>query len=215
MHVQFKILGAAVGTAALLAVAAPASANLLGNNGFESPAVPGGGPPEYFGAGDDWTAFGGGTFVVSSAVVTPNTGDQSFKTFGGASGAFQDFPAAPGQLWNGGAHLLNFSGDAMTGGKVGAVNIEWLDAGMNQISFISNGTFTAASPQDQWTLQTITGTAPAGTAFARLTVISGDFLGAGAGAVFYDDAFFELVPAPGAAGLLAFAGIAAARRRRN
>ena len=60
--------------------------------------------------------------------------------------------------------------------------------------FISNGTFTAAdAPVDVWTLQTITGPAPADAAFARFVVITGDFLPGGpGGAPFYDDAFFEL-----------------------
>jgi hypothetical protein len=86
----------------------------------------------------------------------------------------------------------------MGGGQVAAVNIEWIQAdGVTQstiIPFISNGTFTAASPQNVWTLQTITGDAPDDAAFARFVVITGDFLPGGpGGAPFYDDAFFELL----------------------
>ena len=186
-----------------LAISVPvATANVLGNPGFESPATPVA-PPEYYGAGDAWTSFGGGIFTVSSAVVAPHTGNQSLKLFGGCcSGAFQQFPALPGQTWNGGVWILNASQDQMANGQVAAVNIEWIQAdGVTNSAitpFISNGTFTAASPVDTWTLQTITGVAPADAAFARLVVITGDFLPGGAGgAPFYDDAFFEeIIPTP-------------------
>jgi len=189
--------------AALAIPASVVNANVLGNPGFESPVIPGGGPPEYFGAGDAWTSFGGGIYTVGSAVVIPIGGIQSLKLFGGCcSGAFQQFPALPGQTWNGGVWMLNSSSDPMAGGQVAAVNIEWIQAdGTTQSTitpFISNGTFTAASPLDNWTLQTITGVAPADAAFARLVVITGDFLpGGSGGAPFFDDAFFEeAVPTP-------------------
>ena len=87
--------------------------------------------------------------------------------------------------------------DPMANGQVAAVNIEWIKAdGTNSdiLPFISNGTFTAAdAPVDVWTQQTITGPAPDDVAFARLVIITGDFLPGGpGGAPFYDDAFFEL-----------------------
>jgi hypothetical protein len=179
----------------LVVYAGSGSADVLTNPGFESPVIA---PPavEYWGAGDGWTSFGGGIYTISSAVgVPPNTGDQLLKMFGGCcSGAWQQFPCVPGEEWNGGVWIRNSSLDPMSGGQVAAVNIEWMAAdGATQISFISNGTFTAASPQDVWTLQTITGIAPEGAAFARLVLITGDFVPGGpGGAPFYDDAFFEL-----------------------
>lgn len=190
------------------ALAVPASvvtANSLGNPGFEIPAIPPG-PPEYYGAGASWTSFGGGIYTVGAAVVAPHTGAQSLKLFGGCcSGAFQQYPALPGQNWNGGVWMLNASVDPMGGGQVAAVNIEWIKAdGVSQssiIPFISNGSFTAASPRDVWTLQPISGIAPADAAFARLVVITGDFLPGGpGGAPFFDDAFLVLdqpVPSKG------------------
>jgi hypothetical protein len=189
-------------TAFTLVASAPvtSAANLLGNPGFESPATPVA-PPEYYGAGDAWTSFGGGIYTVSSVVVPPNSGNQSLKTFGGCcSGAFQQFPAAPGETWNGGVWMRNASTDPMTGGQVAAVNIEWIQAdGVTNstiIPFISNGTFTSASAQDVWTLKTITGVAPADAAYARLVVITGDFGGQPfGGAPFFDDAFFEKLDA--------------------
>jgi hypothetical protein len=186
-----------------LAIVAPvASANVLGNSDFEIPATPAA-PPEYYGAGAPWNNFGGGIFTVSSVVVTPQSGNQSLKMFGGCcSGTYQQFPAVPGETWNGGVWMLNSSVDPMGGGQVAAINIEWIQAdGTTQsviTPFISNGTFTASATRDVWTLQTITGPAPADAAFARLVLITGDFQPGGpAGAPFFDNAFFEKVqPTP-------------------
>jgi hypothetical protein len=182
----------------LLVAVGPASANLLINPGFESPAFVG---AEAAGAGDGWTPFNANYRIQGQPPIGPagaHGGTVVLKVFG-VAGAFQDFPASEGQTWNGGAWILNDSADPMAGGQVAAVNIEWLDVGGGQISFISNGTFTLAAcegcsaPSDTWTLQTITGVAPAGTAFARFVLITGDFQPGGAGgAPRYDDAFFEL-----------------------
>lgn len=190
-------------TATALALSAPVAslANQIGNPGFEFPATPAA-PPEYFGPGAAWSGFGGGIFTVNSSVVPPHSGNQCLKLFGGCcSGAFQQVPTLPGQMWNGEVWMLNSSRDPMGGGQVAAVNIEWIKAdGTNSsiIPFISNGTFTAASPRDQWTLQPISGAAPADAAFARLVVITGDFLPGGpGGAPFFDDAFLEIAnPTP-------------------
>jgi hypothetical protein len=188
--------------ALLLLAAGPAlAANVLVNPGFESPTTPAP-PPEYYGAGDGWTSFGGGIYTIDSAVgIPPNTGNQLLKTFGGCcSGAFQEFPCNPGDTWNGGVWMRNDTHDPMANGQVAAVNIEWRKSDGNLsdiVPFISNGTFTAASPQNVWTLQTITGVAPADAAFARLVLITGDFQPGGpGGAPFFDDAFFEIFAIP-------------------
>ncbi|MEO1128271.1 MAG: hypothetical protein AAFX05_01030 [Planctomycetota bacterium] len=217
-----------IGAAAVLAFAGAAHAvpfntQLLTNPGFEDPVIAGGGVEE-FGPGTGWTEFGGGNFRQTSAAagVTPNSGNQSLKMFGNPSGDFQTFAANPGETWNGGVWMYNNSVDPILPGQVAAVNIEWLQADLSPsaiIPFISNGTFNAggAAPIDTWQLQTITGEAPADAAFARLTIITGAFApedGPGGGAVWMDDAFFEKIPAPGTAGLLAIGGLAATRRRR-
>ncbi len=193
-----------------------ASANVLANPGFEDPVIlPGAEVP----GAADWSSFNG-AFTISSIVDTPNSGDNSLKVFG-VAGVFQDFAASEGQTWNGGAWVRNPSNDLMGDGQVAAVNIEWLDGGLNQIDFISNGDFVGATaPVDEWTLVTVTGEAPAGTAFARLTLITGDFrpdLGAGGGAPRYDDAFFEqlVIPEPGSMALLGLGGLALFARRRR
>jgi hypothetical protein len=184
-------LGLAVGVA---------SANVLTNPGFESPAFAGAEQP---GAGTGWTPFGNNFRIQGQPPIGPSGahgGTVVLKVFGGgAHGAFQDFAAGPGQTWNGGAWILNDSADPMAGGQVAAVNIEWHGPG-GFISFISNGTFnlvTGSAPQDTWTLKTVTGVAPPGTTIARFVVITGDFQPGGpGGAPRFDDAFFEISVVP-------------------
>jgi hypothetical protein len=186
----------------LFAVGSVSAQNVLTNPGFESPGFVGAEQP---GAGDGWSPFNAAFRIQGIPPIGPagaHGGTVVLKVFG-VAGAFQDFPANPGESWNGGAWILNDSADPMAGGQVAAVNIEWLDGGGGQIGFISNGTFTTfpcqgcGAPQDTWTLKTVTGIAPAGTVTARFVVITGDFQPGGpGGAPRYDDAFFEMLTVP-------------------
>ncbi|MFK7760140.1 MAG: hypothetical protein AB8C13_09345 [Phycisphaerales bacterium] len=209
-----SVFAALCATAMLGASAHAGGTNLLINAGFEDPMLT---TPDAPGAGAGWSTFDN---VFTSDGSTLNTGvfaeNQVLKMFG-FGGVFQDFAASEGQTWNGGAFMLNDSSDQMASGQVAAVNIEWLDASGNQISFISNGTFTGADATvDEWIQQTITGVAPAGTATARLVLITGNFLAPapGGGAPHFDNAFFEVIPTPGTASLFAIGGLVATRRRR-
>jgi hypothetical protein len=199
---------------ALVCLTIPAkAANLLANPGFEIPVLAGG---DTFGA-VGWNVFGGGTFTIKLA---PHSGDNAFKTFGQTSGAFQDFPAAQGQPWQGSAWVLNPSFDAMAGAQIATANIEWRDAGNNVISFLSSlPPITSATPQGNnaagYTLVNVAGVAPPLTATARFVLLTGAFAGAGGGAPFFDDASFEQVPEPATFALVGIGiCIAACRRRR-
>ncbi len=190
------------------------AANLLANPGFEIPDLAGG---DTFGA-TGWNVFGGGTFTIEQA---PHSGENAFKTFGVTSGAFQDFAASPGQLWQGSAWILNPSFDAMAGAQIATANIEWRDAVGDLITFVASvPPITAATPQGDtagdYTLVNVAGVAPPGTATARFVLLTGAFGAPGGGAPFFDDASFVLVPEPCAMTLAGIAGmIFVARRRRR
>ncbi len=123
----------------------------------------------------------------------------------GVAGAYQDFGTTAGESFEGSVWALNDGADVMAGGQVAAVNIEWLDATSTNIGTEFGTTLLSTDPMDVWTMLTVSGTAPAGTVFARLVVITGDFAGPGGGAPRFDDAYFSrsVVPIPGA--LLMFA----------
>jgi hypothetical protein len=205
--------------AATFATAGSVRANLLANPGFENPSTAPG--VEYFGA-PGWSDFGGGTYTINN-VVEPNThgGVQTLKTFGGTSGVFQQFPAAPGQTWDASAWILNSSLDQMSGAQIAAVNIEWHTAAPSGsfISFTGSGDVTAASPANTWIQKSVSAVAPANTAFARIVLITGAFTGPGGGAPRFDDASFAqaVVPEPATLGVLgaACAGLLARRRRTH
>src|SRR5439155_17914610 len=132
----------------------------------------------------------GGAFVTAS---TQHTGAQAGKAFGNPGGMFQDFAAAPGQSWQGTVFAENFSGDPLAGPQGGFINIEWHDATGAQISFLSTPVVNSATPSNTWTLGTVSGTAPTGTAFARLVLLSGPYTGlpgTAGGAAYFDDATF-------------------------
>jgi hypothetical protein len=189
------------------------AANVLANPGFEIPDLAGG---DTFGA-TGWNVFGGGTFTIELA---PHSGENAFKTFGQTSGAFQEFPALPGQIWQGSAWILNPSFDAMAGSQIATANIEWRDGGGGLIAFAASvPPITAATPQGNnsagYTLVNVAGVAPPLTATARFVLLTGAFAGPGGGAPFFDDASFALVPEPGSMALVGIAGmICMARRRR-
>ena len=187
---QIRATSFVAAIACILMISGTAAAqNLLVNPGFESPAFAGAEAP---GPGDGWSPFGANFRIQGTPPIGPagaHGGTVVLKVFG-VSGSFQDFPAIEGETFDGEAWILNDSADPMANGQVAAVNIEWHGVG-GQISFISNGNTTAASPQDVWTLQTVSGVAPPGTTTARFVVITGDFLpGGSGGAPRFDDARF-------------------------
>ena len=211
-----KYLQGLLGLAATVLLASTASAvNLLANPGFENPSTAPG--VEYFGA-PGWSDFGGTTFTINNLVVGPagpHGGSQVLKTFG-FGGVFQQFAASAGQTWNAGTWALNDTADIMAGGQVAAINIEWINAGGTSIGAVLGPTITAATATNVWQNLTVSGVAIAGTAFARIVLITGDFLPGGqGGAPRFDDASFSVVPVPAAVWLFGSAlGLLGVARRK-
>jgi|GEM_PF-3043053 len=74
----------------------------------------------------------------------------------------------------------------------------------------------ALNPEDEWVLVAINTLAPAGSVGMGVAlVLEANAQSLGEGAVYWDDASLRIIPAPGAAALLAFGVAAGARRRRR
>lgn len=183
-----------------------AMGNELANPGFESGFA-------------GWTPFGNAFVETSSNANFPAySGNQMAKMFGNFSGGFnvtglfQTFPASAGQVWTMDCFTYNLSSDAMSGGNWAVMKIAFFDAANTEIGFAETRILDANSVRDQWIDNTpASGAAPANTVAvgAYLLFLQPEFAG---GAAWFDDV--SLVPAPGAAAVLALGGIVAGRRRR-
>ena len=128
--------------------------------------------------------------------LTAHTGTHSAKFFGNfggeyaASGAFQDFPTTPGTTWTGTGWFAHSSSDPLVGQNIGLINIEWRRADGSLISYATTTTVTSLSALDTWQQYTVSGTAPAETATARIVVLilQPNFEG---GSVWVDDVAFS------------------------
>jgi beta-glucanase (GH16 family) len=133
--------------------------------------------------------------------VNPNnarTGTQALEIFGpfnGQSncGAYQDFPAAPGEMWQGSIWGRSRPGDLLGGGNSVRLKLEFYDTnstllGTNLLTILNAASGTNYQPF------TIRRTAPAGTASARFTAefLQVNYAG---GAVDLDDAQVGLLTA--------------------
>lgn len=175
--------------------AAALGQNELVNPGFEDAGF----PPDVF---DGWTDFGNGSGNVSQVsfdIQEPFEGLFCAKLFGqftggeNASGMFQDFKTAPGDTWKVEIRALHQAGDAIVGPSLALANIEWRDENLNLLDFVVTVALDANSPTDEWILVSNEATAPAGTAVVRISTFFLQIDGVSPGAVFFDDASFEMV----------------------
>ena len=199
-------------TAALVCSQAATAQNLLANPSFED-------------GFNGWTNFNNSFIEPIFAVDGTNT-MKAFGTFGGFSfsGAFQDFPAASGDVFSGSVFVGHLSSDPLepwtpdpSVANAAIMSIQFFDAGNNQLLNNEFRILDSSSPTDiMFFEQRTSDPAPAGTAYVRyvLGVLQGDNSAGDfpAGAAYFDAATF--VPTPGALGLFGVAGLAMARRRR-
>ncbi len=198
-------LGASV--VALGLAAGAAQANLLTNGGFD--------------VAGDGTLFDG-WLNFDNVFAEPLGFDDSdaAKMFGNFNFPFnfsnvqQVVPVDAGTLYTASVFSLHLTDDAITGTQNQAImKVEWLDAADDVIGFDERIVLDGSSPTDIYFLESFNAEAPAGAVNARFVLgfLQPDFEG---GSAYFENASFVVFPAPGAVGLLATAGLVAARRRR-
>lgn len=151
---------------------APARAQLF-NGGFEETGA----------SIANWNTFNNVIPNVIAAPVTPRSGSQVLKIFGGYNGAanysgvFQSRQASPGQVWEARGFFRHNTGDAVSGTNFVLLKIEFyrvLGGTYATSDFISEFQITAlnsASPLDTWLDRSLQATAPANTVEARVSVV--------------------------------------------
>ncbi len=182
--------------AAIMAISSVASANVVGDSGFEGS---GQGPWLNYNWGPQWTinydatdsVYGGGQ---SAKLSTGPTGDTWEMV-----GTKQIFSVAPGDVVNGGVwmkwqNLINVEA---------YLESKWLDAGQNELG-TGIGTVHKTSGSGDWEYQDLgmwsqaERTAPTGAAFIdyRLTLLAAGTGPDAGGTVWFDDANFTVIPEP-------------------
>jgi hypothetical protein len=157
-----------------------------------------------------WTAFANAFESPGLVEVAPRTGSVAAKTYGafsGPSGLYQDLPTQPGQLVEFSAYALTPSFDslALTSNQA-QLRIEWRDAANANTLLVDQVVVIDASDpgfvEDEWVGGTLTATAPAGAAFARV-LLWFEQPGDDEGSVWWDDASVRIT-GPGATDLSQF-----------
>lgn len=185
-----RILASFLSLAAL--AAAGSAQNLLANPGFESGLT-------------GWTTFGPNVFSepANPPAVTPHSGTNICKMFGqflgsfNVTGAFQSFPAQPGQVYQIDCWSRHFAFDPLagTGGpndNIAVMRIAFFDAGGVEISGAERRILDGTFPTSTWIDNApVNGTAPAGTTTVQALIL---FIQptVGTGAAQFDDVTFTL-----------------------
>src|SRR5690606_10618477 len=97
------------------------------------------------------------------------------------AGVFQLFPATPGSTWSVSAYVFTPGVDKLAGNEAAFLQIQFFDAGMNNIATASVEVFNAQSPADTWTyVQMPEAPAVPNTAFVRPLLFAGPYSALGA-----------------------------------
>lgn len=199
------------------------AANLLTNAGFQTPDASAGDVANAPGA--PWAGFNQGSLRLTTASQS-NLTPQSIKTFGpfdgigGGVGATQTVAATAGLNYTSSIYAKQLTGDALAGNNFGVVQLSFLNASSTQIGTTLGSTpFNAASAKDAWIQLSVSGVAPAGTAFARIGFVQvqlGDGNGGiTGGAIYWDDASLDAVAVPEPTSIAALGASSLLLRRRR
>ena len=187
-----------IAVVALTTATTSIAANLLTNPGFETDAVLNAAPVA---GATGWTTFNGANTVSANGYVT-RTGIGSLQLPGnggfGVPGAFQTFPAVPGELWDLQGYMLT-SNALPANATFGLLKIVWSDgvsdlqpAGAT-IGFALTGAnpgiesrplLNSSSTPNVWQFTRAQGIAPAGTTQVKLFALMID---QSAGTAYFDD----------------------------
>lgn len=203
-------------TGALALFGSRASAQTLGNPGFEDPIVLMGS------AVGNWFGFnGGGGAAAANSNIMPRSGAQHLLldipgSNNNFAGAFQDVEGvSPGQLvtfgvWHKSVGTFDIGAE---------LRIEWRNPGNTaEVGRTPNFVPTLTPDYTEFSMQ---GVVPPGAAIARVVYAIQSFgptpPSTDTGTAFVDDAFITVVPEPAAFVLLSFAaiGVTVLRRRRD
>jgi hypothetical protein len=227
MHMKccrLKHVGILVGVSLAFGVGNATSANVLVNGGFETDAVLNA-PP--VGGATGWNTFGNAG-TASSPLDPTRTGIGSLRLAGAGNfsvpGAFQTFPASPGETWDFQGYMLTPSAlppDA----TFGLLKIVWSDGttdlppaqinvgqagppanpGIESLPFLNS-----ASTPNTWIFTQAQGVAPPGTTQVSMFAL---FVDQSAGTGYFDD--LSATPEPGSAAMVLAGLVCFARRRRR
>jgi hypothetical protein len=171
-------------------------ANLLSNNGFESPSGTTAAP-------NGWPSWG--TSNVNTQYA--HTGSQSLQESGPNSGVLESFSVTPGVSYTGMVYAMTPASNKLTGPEGGFLQVIFYDAGGNQISPYSppnsvtiltsnssaGGPIAGSVGNQGWNFFSTTAVAPANAAKVNFVLETGAYTGlsgTAGGAVFWDDPQF-------------------------
>lgn len=106
---------------------------------------------------------------------------------------YQDAPVSPGEGVQVDAQVYHDPGDPLGPDNVLSLTIDFLDAGLAPLGSVATSALTSVSPQGVYIPASVSGTAPAGAAFARINFVYSQ-ANEGTGAAFFDDVQITYTP---------------------